>query len=204
MKTSSWQKLGLGALAVVGGVLLLGAKPARGHGTIVWQGGSYTPTMEEWLWLARACYGESRSLEGRTAAAWAMVQRFAARRQRGVRQTLGESVRGFSVMVSELWDDNAKCLNGSGCCGNCTQEQLDRRAFVRSRSWDWLREREPDLYFMVLSFSAGLPPSNPVPGLTNFADCEWEGHSCHTEQVGSNCFCADPPLAGVATVVQAQ
>ncbi len=207
MKERDWQKLGLGALGAVGLLLLVGAKPARGHGTILGQGVSYTPTMDEWLWLCRACYGESDEHEGRVAAAWAMVQRFVA-----LRQTASESwgsksfaslVRSFSQPVNPIWSSTNACTqDGRGCCGSrCSQADIDRRRFYQSRSWDWFREREPDLYFMVMSFAAGLPPANPVPGMTNFAD---ESQSrCNDIAVAGNRFCNEPPLQGSVSVVPA-
>lgn len=210
MKSSTWQKLGLGALALLGGVLLLGAKPARGHGTIVARGVSYTPTMDEWLWLARACYGESSSLEGQTAAAWAMVQRFVALRQTSPATWGSKSfaglVRAFSQPVNPAWSSSSACVGGRGCCGQttgpCAPDVLAHRAFVQSRSWDWLREREPELYFMVMSFAAGVPPANPVPSMTNFAACNQT--RCNDMRVGGNCFCSTPPLDGDVSVVPRQ
>lgn len=207
MKTSSWQKLGLGALAVVGAALLLGAKPARGHGTIIWQGGSYTPTMDEWLWLARACYGEASHLDGQTAAAWAMVSRFVALRQTAPetwgRKTFGQLVRAFSQPVNPIWSRHDACADGRGCCGSttdaCAPEVLAHRQFVQSRSWAWLQEREPELYFMVMSFSAGVPPRNPIPGMTNFGG--GGQRRCDEVEVDGNRFCAEPTLRGSVSVI---
>jgi hypothetical protein len=203
VKKATLQKLGLGALALLGGVLLLGAKPARGHGTITAPGVSYTPTMDEWLWFARACYGESDSLEGQTAAGWAMVARFAALRQSAAawrEKTFVQLVRAFSQPVNPIWSANSACTSdGRGCCGNCTAEVLGHRAFVQSRSWAWLQEREPELYFMVMSFAAGVPPRNPVPGMTNFAG--GSQRRCDEVTVDGNMFCGDPPLEGTVSVV---
>lgn len=207
MKKATLQKLGLGVLALVGGVLLLGAKPARGHGTIVWRGGSYIPSMDEWLWLARACYGEAEHLDGQVAAAWAMVQRFAALRQSAPetwsRKTFGQLVRAFSQPVNPLWSRVGACSDGRGCCGQttgpCAPEVLAHRQFVQSRSWAWLQEREPELYFMVMSFAAGLPPRNPIPGLTNFGG--GSQHVCDDVEVDGNRFCAEPALDGSVDVV---
>jgi hypothetical protein len=204
---ATWQKVGLGALALLGGALLLGAKPARGHGTITAPGVSYTPSMDEWLWLARACYGESRSLEGQTAAAWAMVQRFAALRQTEeawTTRSFTALVRGFSQPVNPIWQSNSKCTSdGRGCCGRCSQDDLDHRAFVSSRSWAWFQENEPDLYFMILSFSGGAPPSNPVPGATNFAACNAISVALrtHATEIGGNCFISAPEITGRVRIV---
>jgi hypothetical protein len=177
VKTATWQKLGLGALALVGGVLLLGAKPARGHGTIV--GDSiepYTPSMDEWLLLARACKTEAATLEGQTACAWALIQRFVVFRQEGRwARSFGALVRAFSVG-----------LRNQG----------------RAWSWAWLQDNEPELLFMILSFSAGVPPENTVRGMTNWAACSSET-TCRDVERAGNCFCANPPLQGSATVVPA-
>lgn len=207
MNRATWQKLGLGALALLGGALLLGAKPARGHGTITWRGGSYTPTMDEWLWLARACYGESRSLEGRTAAAWAMVSRFVALRQQSPEfwgsKSFASLVRAFSQPVNPAWSSSSACVGGRGCCGStteaCAPEVLAHRRFVQGLSWQWIQEREPELYFMIMSFAAGVPPSNPVRGMTNFGG-GGQGR-CDEVTVGGNGFCAEPPLEGAVSVV---
>ena len=211
MKTPTWQKLGLGALALVGGVLLLGAKPARGHGTILGDGVSYTPSMDEWLWLARACYGEASSLEGQTAAAWAMVQRFVALRQTAPenwsQKSFSALVRAFSQPVNPIWSAQGSCTqDGRGCCGQttgpCASDVIAHRAFVQSRSWTWLQEREPELYFMILSFSAGVPPRNPIPSMTNFGA---GGQTrCDEVTVGGNSFCGEPPLHGRVDVVPRQ
>jgi len=217
VKKATLQKLGLGALGILGGVLLLGAKPARGHGTIVARGVSYTPTMDEWLWFARACLGESSELEGQTAAGWAMVARFAALRQTVPawrEKSFSSFVLSFSQPVNPLWSSFDACTHRNpadleegemarGCCGTrCTQAQLDRRHFIQSRSWQWLREREPELYFMVMSFAAGVPPANLVPGMTNFAACNQT--RCNDTRVGGNCFCGEPTLDGSVSVVPRQ
>lgn len=194
-----WKALG----TIAAGVVLMGASSSRRrNASIVAPQVQYTPSDEDWLWLAVACSAESGDYRGQLAACWAMISRFAAFEQRtpGQFPTLTSLVRAFSQPVNPIWSDLDACTSdGRGCCGHrCTQADVNRRLRIQARSWSWISENQPSLYRMINLFKEGRPPENPIPGYTNFAACWATGN--RGLDVSGNCYFRDPPLQGEVQV----
>jgi len=182
----------------------LSYSPAR----LIYEGGTYQTTWDDWLWMARACYGEDNCFDGQSAVSWCMLQRFAARAQAGRKETLTALIRSFSQPVNPIWSSVEGCRDGRGCCGQtmgaCSPEKLQRRSYIQSRDWSWFEENQRELLELVLSFAQGMAPGNDVPGYTNFAASYTFAQNCSPgegKRIGGNCFVyGSPPLRGRVVV----
>jgi hypothetical protein len=195
---------GFGLLWLLRGRASASARPPESFTpcTLLYDGGEYATTWGDWLWMARACSGESGSLVGQEAVAWCLLQRKAARAQRGRSETLTGLIRSFSQPVNPIWSAHDACSSDGtrGCCGStieaCTPSRIAHRLEVQSRTWSWLEQNTPELYRSILLLAEGRrPPRNPVLGYTNFAQCGSFDDS-GSLSVGGNCFIKEPTLYG--------
>lgn len=151
----------------------------------------YTMTDEDVEWLARSLSRESSSLEGRTAAAWTMMNRYLLVSGKWLTQNKSFTwfMRAFSQPINPMWaSDGAFCALG----GKYADSDLCRPALtaMRDKLQDLSIPVASSVYKVANNFAEGKLP-NPFKEPTyDFAACSMvanQGRPNTGISVGGNC-----------------